>query len=231
MDYLNYYMGKPLILILKNMLNNVKDLLGTGFKYDISVNSFTSDYLAEKATYYEHFTVNMKFGEHDQSIKFFYPKLLKGNYYMMYGSLYIPLLFLERAPIDVFQTDKMKKITVNILPTFNFSFVFQKNQVFCKRRVMHLNTFLRVLFNENDYYQSLIDNKIISACEFKTFKEAKDYIIKMMDFYNNEYFEANPDFKLDELFDKYLILDYFKGMFTDFYGVFKIQDIIKKVVA
>jgi hypothetical protein len=64
-----------LILILKNMLNNVKDLLGTGFKYDISVNSFTSDYLAEKATYYEHFTVNMKFGEHDQSIKLF-PRII-----------------------------------------------------------------------------------------------------------------------------------------------------------
>ena len=93
---------------------------------------------------------------------------------MMYGSLYIPLLFLERAPIDVFQTDKMKKITVNLLPTFNFSFVFQKNQVFCKRRVMHLNTFMRVLFNENEYYKSLIENKIITACEFKTFKEAKE---------------------------------------------------------
>ena len=217
--------------ILQNMLNNIQELLGKEFKYDISVSSYTSDYLAEKATYYDAYNISMKFGEHKQDIKFFYPKLIKGNCYIMYGSLYIPLVFLERAPIDVFQTAKVKKITVSLMPTFTFNFVFQKNQVYIKRRAMHMNTFFRVLFEEDAYYESLINDKIISRCPQKTFADAKKYVIKMMDFYNDDYFENNPDIKVSDIFDKYILLDYFKGMFYDFYGINNIKDIVKKVIS
>lgn len=216
--------------ILQNMLNNIQELLGKEFKYDISISSYTSDYLAEKATHYDSYTISMKFGDHSQDIKFFYPKLIKGNCYIMYGSLYIPLLFLERAPIDVFQTAKIKKITVSLLPKFTFNFVFQKNQVYIKRRSMHLNTFFRVLFEEDDYYETLITLKIITRCEQKTFDDAKKYIIKMMDFYNDDYFELHKDLKVSDIFDKYILLDYFKGMFFDFYGIKTIKEIVKKVV-
>ena len=148
----------------------------------------------------------------------------------MYGVLYIPLLFLERAPIDIFQSAKTKKVTLNLLPTFIFNFDFDKKQVTLKKRTFSLGTFMRVLFEEDDYYESLISKNIISKCEVKTFDEAKASVFKTMGFYSTEFFETNPDITVAQLFDKYLILDYFKGMFKDYYGVDNIKDIVKKVV-
>lgn len=216
--------------ILQNMLANVQELLGTGFKYDISISSYTSDYLAEKPTYYDNYNIAISFGEHKNNIKFFYPKLIKGNYFIMYGALYIPLVFMERAPIDVFQTSKGKKITVNMLPSYLFNFDFTKANILIKKRSVNLGTFMRVMFEENDYYESIVKAGIIPRCEQKTFAEAKALVIKTMGFYTTEYFESNPDLTLAEIFDKYLLLDYFKGMFKDFYGVDNIKDIVKKVV-
>ena len=216
--------------ILQNMLANVQELLGTGFKYDISISSYTSDYLAEKPTYYDNYNIAISFGEHKNNIKFFYPKLIKGNYFIMYGALYIPLVFMERAPIDVFQTSKGKKITVNMLPSYLFNFDFTKANILIKKRSVNLGTFMRVMFEENDYYESIVKAGIIPRCEQKTFAEAKALVIKTMGFYTTEYFESNPDLTLAEIFDKYLLLDYFKGMFKDYYGVDNIKDIIKKVV-
>ena len=217
-------------VVLQNMLANVQELLGTGFKYDINISSYTSDYLAEKPTYYDNYAVTIEFGEHKNTIKFFYPKLMYGNYFIMYGALYIPLTFLERAPIDVFQSSKAKKITVNILPSFIFSFDFTKNSVLIKKRSVHSGTFMRALFEENKYYDSLVTAGIVPKCEQKTLTEAKALVFKTMGFYTTEYFESNPDLTVAELFDKYLILDYFKGMFKDYYGVDNIKDIVKKVV-
>ena len=216
--------------ILQNMLANVQELLGTGFKYDISISSYTSDYLAEKPTYYDNYNIAISFGEHKNNIKFFYPKLIKGNYFIMYGALYIPLVFMERAPIDVFQTSKGKKITVNMLPSYLFNFDFTKANILIKKRSVNLGTFMRVMFEENDYYESIVKAGIIPRCEQKMFTEAKALVIKTMGFYTTEYFESNPDLTLAEIFDKYLLLDYFKGMFKDFYGVDNIKDIVKKVV-
>ena len=216
--------------ILQNMLANVQELLGTGFKYDISISSYTSDYLAEKPTYYDNYNIAISFGEHKNNIKFFYPKLIKGNYFIMYGALYIPLVFMERAPIDVFQTSKGKKITVNMLPSYLFNFDFTKATILIKKRSVNLGTFMRVMFEENAYYESIVKAGIIPRCEQKSFAEAKALVIKTMGFYTTEYFESNPDLTLAEIFDKYLLLDYFKGMFKDYYGVDNIKDIIKKVV-
>ncbi len=216
--------------ILQNMLANVQELLGTGFKYDISISSYTSDYLAEKPTYYDNYNIAISYGEHKNNIKFFYPKLIKGNYFIMYGALYIPLVFMERAPIDVFQTSKGKKITVNMLPSYLFNFDFAKATVLIKKRSVNLGTFMRVIFEENAYYESLVSSGIVPRCEQKTFVEAKALVIKTMGFYTTEYFETNPDLTLAEIFDKYLLLDYFKGMFKDYYGVNNIKDIVKKVV-
>ena len=216
--------------ILQNMLANVQELLGTGFKYDISISSYTSDYLAEKPTYYDNYNIAISFGEHKNNIKFFYPKLIKGNYFIMYGALYIPLVFMERAPIDVFQTSKGKKITVNMLPSYLFNFDFTKANILIKKRSVNLGTFMRVMFEENAYYESIVKAGIIPRCEQKSFAEAKALVIKTMGFYTTEYFESNPDLTLAEIFDKYLLLDYFKGMFKDFYGVDNIKDIVKKVV-
>ena len=91
---------------------------------------------------------------------------------------------------------------------------------------------MRVLFNENKYYESIVKAGVIPRCEQKTFAEAKALVIKTMGFYTTEYFESNPDLTVAEIFDKYLLLDYFKGMFEDFYGsgVNNIEAIVKKVV-
>ena len=217
--------------ILANMFKNIQDLLGPDFKYDIKMVTQTSDYLAEKATHYEHVSCGLKFLEQSQDIKFLYPKLLKGNYFVMAGSLYIPLVFLERAPIDVLRSEQKKeKIFVNIMPTFNLTFSFETNEIIFRKKTAKLASFIRVIFEDNVlYYKHLVESKVIPECEFKTFQEAKDHILKMMGFHNIEYFNTN-NIKVAEFFNKYLLLDYFKGMFDDFFGIKSIEKIIEQAV-
>jgi len=217
--------------ILTNMFSNIQHLLGTDFKFEVSINTYTSDYLSERATHYDNVICSLKYLEHSQDIKFFYPKLLKGNYFIMGGSLYIPLLFLERSPIDILRSDnKNEKIFVNLMPTFNLTFNFEKNELVFRKKTAKLSSFIRAIFEDNiGYYDNLVQKEVITPCEFGSVQEAKEHSLKMMGFHNLDYF-TNNDIKLAEFFNKYLLLDYFKGMFDDFFSIQSIEKIVDKAV-
>lgn len=214
--------------ILENMMKNIKQLLPDNFKSTISKEDNTSAYLGESASYFEKIKIEMEADSHDQKIELLYPKLIQGNYFKMNGSMYVPILFLERAPIDVLKNEKKgNKIFVNLLPTFNLTFNFQKNEVIFRRKKVELNTFMKVLFDD-EYYNLMVKDDIITECEYD--KDDRDaYVYKMMGFHETHFFK-NKDLLLSEFFDKYLLLDYFKGMFKDFFDVDNIKDIVKLVI-
>lgn len=216
--------------ILNNMMLNIGNLLPGNFKSSVTSEDNTSSYLGDSASYYEKITIKMSVDEHEQKINLLYPKLLQGNYFKMNGSLYIPILFLERSPIDVLKDDKKgNKIFVNFMPTFNLTFNFSKNEVLFRKKSVELNSFMRVLFkNDMMYYNDLVERGVIEDV-IEPLDKIEPLIYKMIGFHDSSFFE-NKKIDLDQFFDDYIILDYFRGMFNDYFKVNNIKDIIKIVI-
>jgi hypothetical protein len=158
----------------------------------------------------------------------------------MNGSLYIPLMFLERSPIDrINDIDPITgintgKILLNILPSFNLTFDFANSKVLYKgKKIIENNTFFSLIFNKDEdeeYRQYLLDNGIIT--EFiETFDEDSFYkVIKSFDLKSLNIQKDGDQISLSDFFDDYLLLDYFKGMFKRMYGVDDIKSILKIIV-
>jgi len=216
--------------ILENMMLNIEQLLPGNFTGKITKEDHISSYLGDQASYFEKIKIAMKSDNHEQNISLLYPKLLQGNYFRMNGSLYIPILFLERSPIDVLKDPKKgNKIFINLLPTFNLTFNFQKNEVLFRKKSVELNTFMKALFKTDiEVYDDLVDAEIIEQCEYAD-DERDAHVYKMMGFHETEFF-SSKELDLDTFFDEYILLDYFKGMFKDMFNIDNIKDIVKMVI-
>ncbi len=216
--------------IINNMLSNVEKLLPGEFKGKLEVTDDVSEYLAEKGSYYENLHINMKAGEFEQDINLKYPKLMKDNYFIMNGSMYIPILFLERSPIDILPDEKKgDKIFINLLPTFNITLNITKNEIMIRRKAMDFNAFLKgILVNEPEVFNEYVKEGIIPACDTSDEIIKRD-MIKLLGIHGGDYFNYNP-ITIAQLFNKYIILDYFKGMFQDMFGIETIQEIMKLVI-
>jgi len=215
--------------ILNNMMSNIQSLLPGNFKGVVSHEDNISGYLGEQASYFEKIIIKMEADNHEQKLELLYPKMMQGNYFRMNGSMYVPILFLERSPIDVLKDEKKgNKIFINMLPTFNLTFNFQKNEVLFRKKTVELTTFLKVLYSNNDYYKKLVSDGVIEECIYSDLERAS-HVYKMMGFHETDFFTENG-LKLSDFFDKYILLDYFRGMFNDFFGVDNIKDIVKLVV-
>lgn len=215
--------------ILNNMMTNIQLLLPGNFKGAVTKEDNISAYLGEQASYFEKVIIKMEADSHEQKLELLYPKLMQGNYFRMNGSMYVPILFLERSPIDVLKDDKKgNKIFINMLPTFNLTFNFPKNEVLFRKKTVELTTFMKVLFENDEYYKQLVIDGVLEECLY-TDTERTDHVYKMMGFHETEFFSSN-NLKLSDFFDKYILLDYFRGMFKDFFNVDNIKDIVKLVV-
>lgn len=215
--------------ILNNMMKNIQKLLPGNFKGVVTSEDNISSYLGEQASYFEKIIINMEADNHEQKLELLYPKLMQDNYFRMNGSMYVPILFLERSPIDVLKDEKKgNKIFINLLPTFNLTFNFQKNEVLFRKKTVELSTFLKSLFNNNDYYKRLVKDGIIEECLYPE-SDRDAHVYKMMGFHETDFFVEN-ELTLSKFFNDYILLDYFRGMFKDFFGVSTIQDIVKLVV-
>ncbi len=216
--------------ILQNMMSNIEKLLPGNFTGNIEFQNNISSYLAEHGSYFEKITLNMKADNHEQQVKLLYPKLIQNNYFKMNGSLYVPILFLERGPIDLLKNEKKgDRYFVNLLPTFNLTFNFKQNEVIFRRKKVELDTFFKVIFKDDkEYYDQLVKDEVITNSEL-SIKDGEAHVFKMMGFHELDFFN-NQNLGVTEFFNDYIILDYFKGMFKDFFDVDNFQQIIKQVV-
>jgi hypothetical protein len=227
--------------IIENMMKNIKKMIPDEFNYKLSKESALSPYLGNFADYYDNIIIEMVLNdvEAKKPLKILYPKLIDGNYFVMNGSMYVPTLFLERRPVDIVSGKKAidKKILINLLPTYHLRIMFGKNEISLRNKTMGLNMFLYILFyldedNKNgdqeskDYYQYLVQENIIEHVDV-TKKQANEHILKFLGFHEEGFYKG---LKLSEFFDKYILLDHFKGMFKYMFDTDNFKDLIKHIV-
>ena len=177
--------------ILANMFKNIQDLLGPDFKYDIKMVTQTSDYLAEKATHYEHVSCGLKFLEQSQDIKFLYEKEYAiGRYalFLIEKKLNIKLPLEEASfislhiinaearkagEIDGYAENKViiNKITKLIENKFNIS--INKDGANYSRFVSHIQYLLRRIESKEEIKS---ENKELYITMKKSFPDTSDCV-------------------------------------------------------
>jgi hypothetical protein len=90
-----------------------------------------------------------------------------------------------------------------------------------------MDIFFRVLFaNDKDYLIQLMDIGLITKTTY-TKEERKKFVKNFLDFYKWEYFN---DKDILAWMDNFLLLDYYREIFIDYYDVDNFGDIVKEVV-
>ncbi len=214
--------------IIENMYKNIK-MIEPLFEYDIKIANQSSPYLEDGATFYEKLTVEQKFTDQENTLGVLIPRLLHNNFFTLNGSHYVPLLFLEKAPIDrILNKDtNTNKIFININAVYNFTFDFQKKMVQFRSKLIQMDIFFRIMFQKDqDYLIELLDLGIVTKTTY-TKDEYKKFVKNFLDFYKWEYFN---DKDLPAWMDKFFLLDYYREIFKDYYNTDSLNGIIKKVV-
>ncbi|MFA7127914.1 MAG: hypothetical protein WC136_01955 [Sphaerochaeta sp.] len=220
--------------ILDNMMKNISNILPGEFESKISRENSISKYLHTNANYHEKIKIFMKTKDHEQNIDLTYPKLLKGNYFMLNGSLYVPTMCLERSPIDIIKKDDKKgtKYVVNLLPTFVLTFNFMKNEVMFRKKTIPLNLFIVALLGEEEFNQLVQLDKVKQLEQddmIQGEKSIEEFVFNTLGLHEIDKLKSK-NITLAKFFDEYLILDYFREMFYDFFNVRSIKDITRKII-
>lgn len=215
-------------MFVDNMYKNIK-LIEPEFDYNIEYEPQTSPYLEDSANFYNRLTITQKFQDQENSLSVLIPRLIHDNFFILNGSHYVPLLFLEKAPIDriLDHDNKKNKIFINLNAVYNFTFDFQKKMVQFRSKLISLDIFLRIMFqHDKDYLVQLLDLELITKTTY-TKEEYKKFVKNFLDFYKWEFFN---DKDIISWMDNFFLLDYYRELFIDYYGVNNLNDIIKKVV-
>jgi len=210
------------------MFANIKDI-DPEFEYEIEKKSDVSIYLRDFISFYDNYHIKQKYKQHEKEFNFLVPKLLYGNYFIMNNAIYVPLMFLEKGPIDRVMTDDKNKIYANLNPVYNFTFDFDKKKgiyVYFKNKKIESDIFLKVLFeDEPEKWNEFLSLEVINDLEYSSSYKRK--FAKFLGYHKDSYFD---DIKIDEWINKYLILDYYKGIFKDYFGFDDIKSIILKIL-
>lgn len=211
-----------------NMYNNIK-LIEPEFNFNIKLEHQTSPYLEDNANYYNRLTIVQKYLDQENTLSVLIPRLMYDNFFILNGSSYVPLLFLEKAPIDRILNDEVNKnkIFININAVYNFTFDFQRKMVQFRSKLISLDIFLRIMFqHDKDYLIELMDLDLISKTTYAK-DEYKKFVKNFLDFYKWEHFN---DIDIVGWMDKYFLLDYYRSLFMDYYNIDNLNDIIKMVI-
>jgi len=217
-----------IVPLLENMYNNIKKI-DPDFEFDIKMENQSSPYLEDGVSYYKRLSVEQKYQDQSNTLSTLIPRLMQENFFIMNGSFYVPLLFLEKAPIDRILNEEAKKnkIFININAVYNFTFDFQKKLVQFRSKLISMDIFFRVLFRkDNDFLAYLLELGIITKTTY-TKEEYRKFTKSFLDFYKWEHFN---EIDLLDWMDEFLLLDYYRDIFIDYYNLDNFGDIIKKVV-
>jgi len=219
---------KKIESLLDNMYKNIQ-LLDPEFKYNIKLENQSSPYLEDGTTYYKKLSIEQEYTDQNNTLSTLIPRLMQDNFFIMNGSYYVPLLFLEKAPIDriLDHENNKNKIFINLNAVYNFTFDFQKKVVQFRSKLISMDIFFRILFaNDKDYLVELLDLDIITKTTY-TKEEYKKFVKSFLDFYKWEYFN---DKDLLSWMDNFLLLDYYREIFIDYYGIDNFGDILKEII-
>jgi DNA-directed RNA polymerase beta subunit len=213
---------------INNMYENIKRI-DSEFNYEITYENQTSPYLEDGATFYKRLTVSQEYKDQKNKISVLIPRLLNDNFFLLNGSYYVPLLFLEKAPIDrILNKEANKnKIFINLNAVYNFTFDFVKGMVQFRSKKISLDIFLRIFFRDDKEYLKQLQKEGLITKDTYTKEEYKKFVKNFFDFYKWNFFDT---IDIIEWLDQFLLLDYYRNIFKDYYGIDNLKDIIKKVI-
>ncbi len=202
------------------------------FDYSIEKKSNISPYLGDFVTHMTDYYIHQSFGTQERKFNLLIPKLVSGNYYILNNTLYVPILMLEKSPIDRVTDEKKKrnKIYANLNPIYNFTFDFIENYLFFRNKKIEIDIFLRILYeNDQEKLNELEQNGLIHFPKKDLIytKEEKKKFVKFLGFHKES---AIDEYSAADFIDTFLIFDYYHKMFEDFYGLKGIKEITWKII-
>ena len=116
------YDYEKLKLITMNILNNLK-LARSEFNFTFNIKNADSIYHGGFSHKLDKYVIQLQIGKYLNKIELEVPKLINDNCLILNGSLYVPILFLERAPIDRVgsKSEKKNKILYPLSEVFHFN--------------------------------------------------------------------------------------------------------------
>ena len=219
-------------ITLMNMLNNLK-LVRPEFNFTFNIKNSDSVYNGGFSHRLDKYVIELQIGKYLNKVELEVPKLVHDNCFMLNGSLYVPILFLERAPIDRVgsKSDKKNKILLNIL-TQPIVFDWNAKKVKISRKSdLDISVFFKALFYDEAYAELLNEfydtfGRPMSNNRELTFKECKTKTIEAFGIEGHERFQ---NLQVDEFIDNFILLEYFKETFFDYYGYGDIKNIVRVV--
>ena len=223
--------------ILEDMFSKIKKI-DDRYIYQIDKKSNISPYLGDFITYQNEYFIYQEYKDFSRKFNFFVPKIVNHNYYILNNALYVPILMLEKSPIDRVliktPTKNENKIYANLNPIYNFTFDFNykvsKNEiikvVYFKFKKIELDLFLRIIFDGDDEALEFLLEKGYIFKKDHSISEKRKFI-KFLGFHKEAYFD---EINMAEWIDEFLILEYFHDIFEDYYGIRSIKDIILKII-
>lgn len=219
--------AEKLEFILQDMFSRIK-ALDSEYNFDISFETVNPNYLNLNTSYYDRVTINQSYKEYKNTITFLVPKLVQDNYYILNNMVYVPLLFLEKAPIDriYIPEEEKNKIFANVNAVFNFTFDFVARTVHFKGKSIEMDLFFKIFFDKDtEYLKELKELGYIEKSSFT--KEDFKKFIKFFNFHKVEFFE---DIDVAQFLDNQLLLEYYRDMFDNFFGTKTLSEIFKKII-
>jgi len=209
--------------------------LNPEYSYSMVKETDQPGYVNYGSTYMDNFIVSQKFNEFENKIEIYVPKLVQDNYFILNNILYIPLLFLEKSPIDRMVSEN--KIFANINGVFNFTLNFDENIIQFRNKKMDLKLFFKVFFaDDKEYLEELTELDLIhkktGERPFRFTKEELKKVIDFLGFHKTEFFYEimEKEGTIANFCDKFLLLEYYRDIFDDYYGIRTLPDIFKKIV-
>jgi len=200
------------------------------FEYTIEKKSNISPYLGDFVTHMYDYHIQQYYKKQEKKFNILVPKLVQGNFYILNNALYVPILMLEKSPIDrVTDLEKNKnKIYANLNPIYNFTFDFVEGFIFFRNKKVEIDIFLRLLYeNDPEILNELKENGLVNFDKEIYTKEEKKKFVKFLGFHKES---AIDDYEVSEFIDNFLIFNYYHEMFEDFYGLKGIKEIVWKII-
>lgn len=221
---------KKIDLIIADMLNKLKQIR-SDFSYNMTIKNADATYSGGFAHKIGKINIVLSSGKFMNEINLEFPRLIDDNLFILGGSTYVPILFLERAPIDrVGSKDSSKnKILLNLFSQqIDFDFKSKTVKLY-KNYHVEMNVFFTAIFYDEAYKEFMdefyaefgkphLNNRQLS------FSECKQRVITGLGISGAERFK---NLQIDEFFNKFVMLNYTKEVYKDFYGVTDIKDIIR----
>ena len=226
------YDYEKLKLITMNILNNLK-LARSEFNFTFNIKNADSVYHGGFSHKLDKYVIQLQIGKYLNKIELEVPKLVNDNCFILNGSLYVPILFLERAPIDRVgsKAEKKNKILLNILTqpiTFDWN---AKKVKFNKKVDLDISVFFKSLFYDESYKEFLEEfyltfGKPRTGNRELTHEECKIKTLESLGIVGHDRFKT---MQVDEFFDNFILLDYIKEIFFNYYGYHDIKNIVRVV--